>query len=109
MSREAGRFERGLERNAANTASLSPLSFLARAAAVYPSKPAVIHGERTLTYGDFAARCRRLAAALRDSDPLIRVNMAIALGEFGPCCQRCNTVPNRSVERSRRNGSTICQ
>ena len=58
---------------------------------------------------DAEAAVPGLRQALRDSDPLIRVNMAIALGEFGPCCQRCNTVPNRSVERSRRNGSTICQ
>ena len=65
MSREAGRFERGLERTPANSAPLSPLAFLARAAAVYPTKPAVIHGERTLTYGELGNRCRRLASALR--------------------------------------------
>jgi fatty-acyl-CoA synthase len=65
MSREASRFERGLERTPANSAPLSPLSFLARAATVYPTRPAVLHGERTLTYGELGARCRRLAAALR--------------------------------------------
>src|SRR5262249_11509571 len=41
------------------------LAFLARAAAVYATKPAVIHGERSFTYAEFAARCRRLASALR--------------------------------------------
>ena len=35
-------------RNAANYAPLTPLSFLERAAEVYPAKPAVIHGERWL-------------------------------------------------------------
>ena len=43
---------------------LTPLSSLARSAAVYPHKPAVIHGDRFFTYAEFAARCRRLASAL---------------------------------------------
>jgi fatty-acyl-CoA synthase len=54
-----------LARGAANYASLTPLSFLARAAAVYPAKIAVIHGDRRFTYAEFYARCRRLADALR--------------------------------------------
>src|SRR5712692_2368380 len=57
-------FGRGLGRRDANYASLTPISFLRRAAAVYPNKPAVIHGERTFTYAEFSARCRRLASAL---------------------------------------------
>jgi fatty-acyl-CoA synthase len=54
-----------LERRAVNHAPLTPLSFLARSAAVYPAKPAVIHGERSFTYAAFYARARRLASALR--------------------------------------------
>jgi fatty-acyl-CoA synthase len=57
-------FEAGLDRGAANFAPLTPLSFLARAADVYPTRPAVVHGDRVHTYADFAARCRRLASAL---------------------------------------------
>jgi fatty-acyl-CoA synthase len=57
-------FETGLPRGPANHVPLSPLSFLARAAAVYPDKIAVIHGDQRLTYRAFAARCRRLASAL---------------------------------------------
>jgi fatty-acyl-CoA synthase len=57
-------FERDLGRGPANYVPLTPLSFLARAAAVYPGKAAVIHGDRTHTYADFYARCRRLASAL---------------------------------------------
>jgi fatty-acyl-CoA synthase len=53
-----------LPRGPANHAPLTPLAFLARAEAVYPSKPAVIHGEHVLDYAAFAARCRRLASAL---------------------------------------------
>jgi fatty-acyl-CoA synthase len=58
------RFEEGLERRAANHAPLTPSSFLARAAAVYPRKPAVLHGDAQLTYADLEARSRRLASAL---------------------------------------------
>ncbi|HEX2500443.1 MAG TPA: AMP-binding protein, partial [Methylomirabilota bacterium] len=58
------RFEEGLERRAANHAPLTPSSFLARAAAVYPRKLAVLHGDAQLTYADLEARSRRLASAL---------------------------------------------
>jgi fatty-acyl-CoA synthase len=54
-----------LARNAANVAALTPLNFLSRAAAVYPVKLAVIHGDRRFTYREFYARCRRFADALR--------------------------------------------
>jgi fatty-acyl-CoA synthase len=60
----AGAFDQDLDRRPANHAALTPLSFLAWAAHVYASKPAVIHGERTFTYAELYARCRRLASAL---------------------------------------------
>jgi fatty-acyl-CoA synthase len=53
-----------LARGPANHAALTPLSFLPWAAHVYAGKPAVIHGERTFTYAELYARCRRLASAL---------------------------------------------
>jgi len=43
---------------------LSPIGFLARAAAIYPDKVAVIHGERTYSYREFHQRANRLATAL---------------------------------------------
>jgi len=57
-------FERELGRNIANFVPLSPLSFLKRAADIYPDKVAVIHGDRRHTYREFYERCRRLASAL---------------------------------------------
>ena len=57
-------FDPELERREANHAPLTPTSFLARAAAVYPRKPAVLHGEAVLTYAELYARARRLASAL---------------------------------------------
>jgi fatty-acyl-CoA synthase len=63
--RQPGQYDKDLERVEANYVPLTPLSFLARSAIVYPEKPAVIHGERTFSYSQFYARCRRLASALR--------------------------------------------
>jgi fatty-acyl-CoA synthase len=54
-----------LARNAANFTALTPLSFLARAAAVYPEKLAIVDGAARYTYREFYTRCRRLADALR--------------------------------------------
>jgi len=45
---------------------LSPLNFLHRSAQALSERPAVVHGERRLDYGEFAQRCNRLAGALRD-------------------------------------------
>ena len=67
MSGEPARpsiYDRDLERSPANHAPLTPLSFLRRAAAVYPDKTAVIHGERRHSYREFQERVTRLAAAL---------------------------------------------
>ena len=57
-------FEADLDRNAANHAALSPISFLRRAAAVYPDKTAVVHGDRKFSYREFHERACRLASAL---------------------------------------------
>src|SRR5919206_4731988 len=53
-----------LDRNPANFQPLTPLTFLERAAAVYPKHTAIIHGPLRRTYGEFYARSRRLASAL---------------------------------------------
>jgi fatty-acyl-CoA synthase len=57
-------YERDLDQSPANYAPLTPLSFLERSAAVYPEKPAVIHGGQVITYREFLQRCRLLASAL---------------------------------------------
>jgi len=56
--------ETGLEKNPANYTPLTPLSFLARAAKVYPHHPALIHGDARITWAEVNTRCRKLAAAL---------------------------------------------
>ncbi len=57
-------FSIGLDKNPANHVPLSPLSFIERAAYVYPKRTSVIHGARRYTWAETYARCRRLASAL---------------------------------------------
>ncbi|MBN9572133.1 MAG: AMP-binding protein [Alphaproteobacteria bacterium] len=57
-------YDQGLERNAANYQPLTPLSFLERAAQVFPDHIAIVHGQSRFTYSEFYARSRRLASAL---------------------------------------------
>ncbi len=64
MPADSSIFERDLDRNSANSAALTPLSFLRRAAAVYSDKLAVVHGASRFTYRQMEERCRRLAGAL---------------------------------------------
>jgi fatty-acyl-CoA synthase len=63
----ANKYDEGLARNSANYAPLSPLTFLRRAAAVFPDRIAIIHGDRRTTYRDFYRRCRQLASALKQA------------------------------------------
>jgi fatty-acyl-CoA synthase len=60
----ASMFDRGLDKNQANHAPLTPLTFLERAAYVYPDRLSVVHGAESFTWKETYARCRRLASAL---------------------------------------------
>jgi fatty-acyl-CoA synthase len=62
---DASHYDTGLDKNAANYTPLSPITFLERAAAVYPERIAQIHGERRYSWGQTYDRCRRLASALQ--------------------------------------------
>ena len=57
-------YDRDLDRNPANYQPLTPLSYLDRAARVFPDHTAVIHGPLRRSYSELDARCRRLGAAL---------------------------------------------
>src|SRR6188474_354935 len=57
-------YEQHLDKNPANYASLTPLSFIERAAHVYPDRPSVIHGSQRYTWKETYGRARRLASAL---------------------------------------------
>jgi fatty-acyl-CoA synthase len=57
-------YDEGLTQNRANHAPLSPLTFLERAAYVYPDRLSVVHTGQSFTWKQTYARCRRLASAL---------------------------------------------
>ena len=57
-------YDRDLDKNPANYVPLSPISFLVRAARVYPDRIGIIHGSRRITYRQMLERCRRMASAL---------------------------------------------
>jgi fatty-acyl-CoA synthase len=57
-------YDLDLDKNAANYQPLTPLTFLARSAAVYPEQCAIIHGRQRVSYAQFYARCRQLASSL---------------------------------------------
>lgn len=54
----------GLGKTPANYVPLSPLTFLERAAYVYPQQPSIVHGDQRYTWAETYDRCRRLASAL---------------------------------------------
>ncbi len=57
-------YETDLDKCAANYAPLTPLTWIARSAAVYPDHVAIVHGSRRQSWAETYGRCRRLASAL---------------------------------------------
>ena len=57
-------YNTGLDRNPANFQPLTPLTFLERAASVYPDHTALIHGDIKRNYSQFYRRALQLASAL---------------------------------------------
>src|SRR6056297_3664737 len=57
-------YKTGLDRTPANYQPLTPLTFLERAASVFPDHTAILHGDLRRSYAAFYARSRRLASAL---------------------------------------------
>lgn len=58
------KYKQGLDKNPANYASLTPLSFLQRSAHVFPEKTAIVDDGMSLTYGQLYDRCRAMASVL---------------------------------------------
>ncbi|MEM9623538.1 MAG: acyl-CoA synthetase [Pseudomonadota bacterium] len=59
-------YESGLEQNEANYTALSPISFLRRAAQIYPHRTAVVYGSRDLTWAQVWQRSVAAAAGLAE-------------------------------------------
>jgi fatty-acyl-CoA synthase len=60
----SGIYDRDLDQQPANYQPLTPLTFLERAANVFPERTAVIYGELQINYREFYRRCRQLASVL---------------------------------------------
>ncbi len=54
----------GLDKTAANYVPISPLTFVERAASVFPARTSIVHGADRYTWAETYTRCRRLASAL---------------------------------------------
>jgi 3-(methylthio)propionyl---CoA ligase len=64
MGAKQNQYDIGLEKTPANYVALTPLSFIARTAAVYPDHTSTIYEGRAFTWSQTYARCRRFAAFL---------------------------------------------
>jgi fatty-acyl-CoA synthase len=64
MSAAQNQYTIGLDKTPANYVPLSPLSFLARSAAVYPDHVSTVYEGRSFTWAQTYERCRRFASWL---------------------------------------------
>ena len=64
MNGKQSQYSIGLDKTQANFVALTPLSFLARTAAIYPSHPSAVYEGRTFTWSQTYSRCRRFASFL---------------------------------------------
>ena len=64
MSTKQNSYDIGLDKNPANYVALSPLSFIARSAAVYPHHVSAVYEGKSYTWAETYERCRRFASYL---------------------------------------------
>jgi fatty-acyl-CoA synthase len=68
MTAKQSQYDIGLAKTPANYVPLTPLSFLARTAAIYPDHISAVYEERAFTWSETHARCRRFASYLARSN-----------------------------------------
>src|SRR6266550_3657946 len=64
MSGKQSQYDVGLDKTPANYVPLTPLSFIARSAAVYPNHVSAVYEGKSFTWAETYARCRRFACYL---------------------------------------------
>ncbi|MBV9043680.1 MAG: acyl-CoA synthetase [Alphaproteobacteria bacterium] len=89
----AGKYDTDLDRNPANYQPLTPLTYLERAASVFPDRIAIIHGKQRFTYADYYARARRLASALHKAGIKKGDTVAVMLANTPPMLEAHYGVP----------------
>jgi len=82
-----------LDKNPANFTPLSPLTFIERAAAVYPGRTAVVYGDIRRSWNETYHRCRRLASALVKRGVEIGDTVAVMLPNIPAMCEAHFGVP----------------
>jgi len=68
MSAAQNQYDIGLDKTQANFVALTPLSFLARTAAIYPDHVSAVYEGRAFSWSETYARCRRFASYLATHD-----------------------------------------
>jgi fatty-acyl-CoA synthase len=86
-------FDQDLPRNDANFAALTPLTFLERAAEVYPQHTAIVHGDLRRSWSKTYERCRRLASALQRAGLVPGDTVAVMLPNTPPMVEAHFGVP----------------
>lgn len=86
-------YETNLDRNDANFAPLSPISFLERTASVFPERDAWVHGSESATYRQFRERCHRFASALEQRGVQPGDTVAVMLPNTPPMLEAHYAVP----------------
>lgn len=78
-----------LDKNPANYQPLTPLSFLSRAASVFPEHTAIIHGSLKRNYSEFYDRSRQLASNLSNNG-IVRGDTVSVMLANTPAMLECN-------------------
>ncbi|MFA9421036.1 MAG: AMP-binding protein, partial [Gammaproteobacteria bacterium] len=80
-------YSNNLDKNPANFTPLSPLTFIERAASVYPDRPAVVYGNIRRSWNETYDRCRRLASALVKRGVEVGDTVAVMLPNIPAMCE----------------------
>ncbi|RIA47636.1 acyl-CoA synthetase [Dichotomicrobium thermohalophilum] len=86
----ANPYNTDLDRNPANFQPLTPLTFLERAASVFPDHTAIVHGGLRRSYAAFYARSRQLASALAQQCGIGRGHTVSVLLANTPAMLECH-------------------
>src|SRR6476659_354644 len=93
MGGPSSKFEQDLDKSPANFVPLTPLSYIERAAAVYPQRLSVVHGAQRYTWKETYARARRLASALSRRGVGVGDTVAVMLPNTPPMYEAHFGVP----------------
>ncbi len=86
-------YDTALEKTAANYQALTPLTFLERAAKVFPEQLAIIHGKMRINYAQYYARACQLASSLEKAGIKKNDTVSVMLANTPPMLEAHYGVP----------------